>query len=196
MEWERERNRIKESLTDDQRNEGDTEGVCRHLRIPLQWEPVWAHISVCDTIHLLATLSTPPIGGAHALTGICVTNLFLSLPRLHTLTLFITWLFLHLSLSFLPLSPSLMYGQKRLWGGLGGSGAVAIGNLDTNTVMTWRGLSVYWNKWRHWKIEKEGEKSVVLMTNTKEELEPETLVLFEENYPAILLGSYLQLFFF
>lgn len=159
MEWERERKWIKESLTEGQRNEGDTEEACRHLRIPLQWETVWAHISVSDTIHLLATLSTPPTGGAHALAGICVTNLFLSLPHPHTLPLFITRLFLYLSLSFLPLSPSWMYGQKRLgWVGVEGSGAVAIGNLDTNTVMTWRGLAVYWNKWRHWKIENEGEK--------------------------------------
>lgn len=115
MEWERERNRRKESLTDDQRNEGDTEGVCRHLRIPLQWEPVWAHVSVWDTIHLLATLSTPPIGGAHVLTGICVTNLFLSLPRLHTLLLFITRLFLCLSRSFLPLSLFLSFSQLDVW---------------------------------------------------------------------------------
>lgn len=181
MEWERERNRIKESLTEDQRNEGDTEGVCRHLRIPLQWEPVWAHRSVWDTIHLLATLPTPPIGGAHVLTGICVTNLSLSLPRLHTLPLFITWLFLYLSLSFLPLS-QLDVWTKETVGWVRG----IVGLLPLATwipTQWWPGegfLSTGINAGIEKLKKKEREKRVVLMTNTSEELEPQALV-FSRN---------------
>lgn len=89
------------NLTNEQWNDWDTEGHCPHLRIPLQWEPLWAQFScLVHNTPTLATLFTPPIEGAHALIGICVTNLFLSILHPRILRVLI-----YSSISFSPFLP-------------------------------------------------------------------------------------------